>query len=198
VWRVRVSGATGRRPVGIVIDVVDRSPGSASPFRLLRAPWWLLSLYAGVPFGLLLWGATATTGAGGSTSATAGVLAGVLFGLVMGPLLVRRNRRAGPVVEAIPDGQARAVLRAAASGPVPADPAVRAAALALATHQLAGTLRYRWPVAVLLGLFAVLESAAALAYTPWLWVGAALFVAILVVHLRQPGRLRRRIEELRA
>jgi hypothetical protein len=191
-WRVRASGATAGAAVGIVIAVADQSPGSANRFRLLRAPWWLLSLYVGVPFGLLLWGVAATTGAAGSTSAITAVLGGVLAGLVGGPLLARAH----PEADAVPEDQRRAVRRAAAGGPVPADPAVRAAAAALAARQLAAAVRYRWPVAVVLGLLTLLESAAALAYTPWLWVGAALFLAILALQLRQPARLRRRIDEL--
>jgi H+/gluconate symporter-like permease len=179
-----------------VTQVADPSSGSANRFRLLRAPWWLLSLYTGVPSGLLLGVLAGLTGADGRTAATFGLLTGVLSGSAMGPLLARIHRRARPVADAIPDGQHRAVLRAAARGPVPVDPEIRAAALALATHQLAGALRFRRPVAGLLGLLAVLESAAALAYTPWLWVGAALFLAILVFQLRQPARLRRRIQEL--
>jgi hypothetical protein len=179
-----------------VINMADASSGSANRFRLLRAPWWLLSLYSGALFGLLLWVIVGIAGADGPTAATTGALIGLLSGLVTGPLLVRLNRRVRPASTADPDRLHRAVLRAAAGGPVPADPQVRAAALALATHQLAGALRYRRPVAGLLGLLTVLESAAALAYTPWLWVGAAVLLAILVFQLRQPARLRRRVEEL--
>jgi hypothetical protein len=170
-----------------VINMVDASSGSANRFRPLRAPWWLLSLYSGVSFGLLLWGVELLAGTDAPTAATTGALAGVFVGLVVG--LLARTRRAAADTQ-------RAVLRAAAGGPVPADSAVRAAALDLATRQLAGALRWRRPAAGLLGLLTVLESAAALAYTPWLWVGAALFVAILAVQLRQPARLRRRIDQL--
>ena len=97
-----------------------------------------------------------------------------------------------------PAGGHRAVLRAAAGGPVPADPELRAAALELATRQLRGAERASRPVAAVLVLCAALESAAALAFTPWLWTGVAVLLVILAVQLRQPARLRRRIDELRA
>jgi hypothetical protein len=91
----------------------------------------------------------------------------------------------------------RAVLRAAAGGPVPADPELRAAALELATRQLRGAQRARRPIAVLLGLCAALEAVAAVVFTPWLWVGTAVLLVILTHQLGQPARLRRRIAELR-
>ena len=160
------------------------------------APWWVLSLYTGPAFGLLLGLYSALTGADALTAGVTGVLGALLFGLVMGPLAARLNRRSRPVVEAIPPGHEREVVRAAARGPAPADPQLRAAALRLATHQLEGALRFRWPVTAGLVLFTLAEAAAALAYTPWLWIGAATFLAILVLQISQPGRLRRRIAEL--
>lgn len=126
-----------------------------------------------------------------------GVVGALLFGLAMGPFLAWLYRRARPAADAVPDGRHREVRRAAARGPVPADPAVREAALRIVEYQLVESSRYRGPAAVLLGLFTVLEAVAALIYTPWLWVGAVLFLAILVLQARQPERLRRRIAELR-
>jgi Flp pilus assembly protein TadB len=81
---------------------------------------------------------------------------------------------------------------------LPADPARREEAVQVAARQLSAAVRHRYPMAVGLGLCVLLESVAAMLYTPWLWVGAAVLLGCLVLQLVQPRRLRRRIERLLA
>jgi hypothetical protein len=163
-----------------------------------RAPWWALGLVNGLLFGLATGVYTGLKAGDGLFGVVAGVLGGLAFGAVLGPIQARARRRARPVVDSIPAGRARDVRRAAIRGPVPTEPDVRAAALRVATYRLGESGRFRVPVTVTLGFFLVVEAVVAVLYSPWFWAAAALFAAVLTFHLVQPGRLRRRIELLRA
>src|SRR4051812_23312780 len=105
---------------------------------LLRAPWWVLSLVTGVLFGIAmaLFGALAQ-GASWPVAAGGGVLGGLLFGAVMGPVLARQNRRLRESTGGASADDLRRARRAVRGGRVPDDPAERALAHGLVTTQLA-------------------------------------------------------------
>ncbi|MEV8376452.1 hypothetical protein AB0P21_27160 [Kribbella sp. NPDC056861] len=86
----------------------------------------------------------------------------------------------------------RPALRAAWSGPVPADPEIRSAALRIAEHQLRQVRRTR-PI-MLIGLALMLVSVVGNAIIdPWKLLFSLCYVPLIVVFAMTPGRLRRRI-----
>lgn len=164
--------------------------------RLLNAPWWVLALVTGVPFGVAM-GVFAGVRDGNLPLALyMGAAAGVLFGLVMGAVLSRQHRRTRAAMAVAP-GRELAVLGAAGKGPAPADPAVREAALHLLTDQRRQLARWRVPSLVLFGAFAVLDAVVAIMGNPWLWLGVALFVGLAALQLVAARRVERRIAVLR-
>jgi hypothetical protein len=163
--------------------------------RVLHAPWWVLALVMGVPFGVAM-GIFAYVRDGNLPLALyMGAATGVFFGLLMGAVLARQNRRTRAAMAVAP-GQEQAVLRATNKGPVPSDPAVREAALRLLDGQRAQLARWRVPALVLFGLFAVLDAVAALMGAWWLWLGVALFVGLAALQLVAARRVERRIAVL--
>jgi len=125
-----------------------------------------------------------------------GMLAGVAFGAVMGPLAARHNRRARSMLGPLPAEDFAVVLRAAARGPVPADPQLRRAAGRLAQLRLDELNRNRaWTSAVFLLAF-LLEVYAAVVTSAWFWLGALVFASAIAGQLWFPRRLLRRIEQL--
>jgi hypothetical protein len=165
--------------------------------RLLRAPWWVLSLVSGALFGVAMTlFAALTQGERWPVAVVGGVLAGVLFGAVMGPLLARQNRRLRDSIGSASAEDLRRARRAARGGPAPADPEQRALAHRLVTTQL-GELRRRRRVSVaVFSVFLVLEGLMAVTYSPWFWLAAAFFAAMLALVLLLPRRLERRAAEL--
>jgi hypothetical protein len=160
---------------------------------LLRSPWWVLSLVTGAVFGVLmaLFGGL-VQGEGWPAAAAGGAVSGVLFGLVMGPLLARMNRRFTEAVGNSSDDQLRRARRAVRGGPVPEDAADRALAYRLATTSLADLRRRRWSSGVVFTLFTALLVVAALTQSPWYWVVAGLSAGMVAVVLMLPRRLERR------
>jgi hypothetical protein len=163
--------------------------------RLLNAPWWVLALVTGVPFGLVMGVFVAVRDGDPLLAAYMGAVAGTFFGLAMGVVLARQNRRARAALTVAP-GQELAVLRAAGKGPAPADPAVREAALRLVIDQRRQLARWRIPSLVLFGAFAVLDAVVAITGNPWLWLGVALFVGLAALPLVTARRVERRIAVL--
>jgi Flp pilus assembly protein TadB len=164
---------------------------------LLRAPWWVLSLVTGGLFGvnMALFGALFQEERW-PVAVVGGVLAGVLFGAVMGPLLARQNRRWRDSVGTSSTDDLRRARRAARGGPVPTDPEQRALAHRLVTTQL-GELRRRRRLSVtVFSVFLVLEAVMAVTRSPWFWLAAAFFAAMLALVLAYPRRLERRAAEL--
>ncbi|MGY1623693.1 hypothetical protein ACI789_15970 [Geodermatophilus sp. SYSU D00965] len=164
---------------------------------LLRAPWWVLSLVTGGFFGvaMALFGAL-TQGESWPVAVVGGVLAGVLFGAVMGPLLARQNRRFQESVGTSSAGDLRRARRVARGGPVPADPEQRALAHRLVTTQLGELRRRRRFTVTVFSVFLVLEAVMAVVSSPWFWLAAAFFAAMLALVLVLPRRLERRAAEL--
>lgn len=132
--------------------------------RLLTAPWWMLSLGAGVLLGLaislflmfvvpLVYGPA--TGSGTTFRLVVGIVfvaGGIVVGLLLGPVLARENQRACVTLGDLPAERQREAVRAVSRGPVPADPEVRSAAARLAGFHLAQTLRNRKAAVVIFPL----------------------------------------------
>jgi hypothetical protein len=203
-WEAQIRAT---RPVRPAQDVADQHDPPVR-HRLLTAPWWMLSLGASVLFGLatglllmfvtpLLYGPA--TGSGTTfrfVGGIVGVAGGIVFGLVLGPVLARENQRALITLGDLPAERQREAVRAASRGPVPADPEVRSAAARLAEFQLAQTLRSRKAAVVILPLNIVAQVLLTISGSAWHWVLAAFFAVPLAVIVWQPRRLRRRIDLL--
>jgi hypothetical protein len=129
-----------------------------------------------------------------------GLGGGALTAVAMGLSVRNLQRRLRPAVESLSPEAARAAYRAARHGPIPAQPEVRAAALDIAEHQLAGFVRVR--IWLLLAGVCVVASQFALALDddgfdwPRLLVAVGFAVAFGTLFL-QPRLSWRRIAQLR-
>jgi len=168
--------------------------------KLQTAPWWVLSLIQGVFFG------TATTvinhlqhpGSGWKGAILGGLVGGVFFGAVMGPLIVRAGRRALAAAGNVPARTLRVAARAVNRGHPPLDPETRHAAELLATYQLKQLARSRGLSLVLFGFFGVVSVVVALTSSPWWWIAVSIHAAFFGLYLVGPRHLQRRIEILKS
>lgn len=157
----------------------------------------------GVPFGVLmgLFGAY-RHGHDAVDGLVTGIFSGVLFGLAMSWLTARqqaaRDRRTAPFTAGLTAQGRTLAMRASHRGPVPDDPAIRAAAAALARDQLEQTTSQRGRNLAGLAAFTVLELVQALTSSPWFWLAVLLFAGFFVALLRQPRALHRRLSRLNA
>lgn len=164
--------------------------------KLTMAPWWVQGLVSG-----LLFGAAMTVFAGfrdgrWAAAAATGAVAGVFFGLAMGVMGSKINRRVLAGLEDLPPDELRTVARAASRGPAPADPRLREAAAGLVCRRRDEVLRTR---RVSIGTFSVavpLYVVLALTSTRWWWLAAVMFLVFLVATLLAPARLDRRLAVL--
>ncbi len=102
-----------------------------------------------------------------------------------------------PLLGSLPAEERRVVQRAAAGGPVPADPKLRRAAWRLAAHHLEEMTHYRGLVLIGGGLLLVVEMIAAVVTSVWwYWLAAALPALIVAGDLKSLRCTRRRIELL--
>jgi len=175
--------------------------------RLAGAPWWVYSLFTGVPFGVLQ-----CAPAFGGHSWSLGVIEGAVFGLAMGPLLALMSRRARTAMaEQVCDGQdevagphvteqlrtaTRAVNRAMLRGEVPAEPASRRRAYRLAEYHVTTMRRMRpfvLPILVLITVggfwFARTDQSG--------WWGGLTGLFVLIYNLACEAGLRRAVRLLR-
>jgi len=164
---------------------------------LSGAPRWVLSVWAGALFGAFMAISGVLRGDGWPAALIGGAIGGLVFGAIMGPFAHRTYRRQRQAVGTASPDVERAAGRATWRGPVPEDPEVRAAALALINHQLAEARRRRTFSFSSLTLFSALYVVAALTWSPWWWGAAALFGVLLVMAVGMPGHLRRRADLLR-
>jgi len=166
---------------------------------LLTASWWQRALAMGVPsaaaIALVL---RLGEGAHWESAVLGGLVAGLVIGPALGAMVGRQNRsRLAAVGDAPDDVRSRVAARSTLSGPVPADPAERAATARLIDSQLAEMRRRR--LFSLVSLTGVLgwTTYLAIAGSPWLWAAVAAVAGLLVLVLLVPGRLERRARLLR-
>jgi general stress protein CsbA len=126
-----------------------------------------------------------------------GLVDGVFFGAVMGPLQVRRRRKMVAAIGSMPARDLRVAGRAVMRGPIPTDPQVRQAAEWLAINQLKETSRFRWLGLILLVFLTMVSVAIALTSSLWWWLGAVAIFSMFAFFLLMPIHLRRRIEMLK-
>jgi hypothetical protein len=162
---------------------------------------WLTGILAGLLYGVLFALAAHYLVSEDWTAAViAGAVTGPLFGLVMAIVQRRTDRLFSSLPGDLTRKQRQAATRASRRGPVPADPAIRAAALDLAHRQLE---RYqtRWMRVALVAvpIFLVLSAVASRLDDDHQWwsglvqlAGAALFGFMAF----EPRRLRRRVAAL--
>ena len=166
---------------------------------LARASRWQLGVIMGLSCGLiagLLVGVVFGDGWSGALPAGIGTAVG---GLILGTTIVHGQlQRQAEAVGVLSGPVRRSAGRASLWGPVPEDPATRAAAYALTQHALAEQRRGRvFGVVNTLVVVAVLVVLAIQA-SPWWWIAVALGVGLPVFGgFVLPRRLRRRAELLR-
>jgi hypothetical protein len=164
---------------------------------------WLTGILTGLLYGVLFALAMHYLAAEDWNAAViAGAVTGPPFGIVVTILQRRTNRLMSTLPSDLTKKQRQTAARASRRGPVPTDPAVRAAALNFAHQQLE---RYgaRWMrvALVVAPLFLVLSAVAALLDDDRQWwsgilqlAGAAMFGFMAF----EPRRLRRRVAVLSA
>jgi hypothetical protein len=163
---------------------------------LMQAPWWVLSVVTGVPFGVaMVVGFQVLPSLAGQTTRSLplianvilGMTAGVVSGVVMGRLAARHNRQARSVLGPLPAEDFAVVLRASARGAVPPDPRLRRAAGRLAQLRLDELNRNRAGTSAVFLLGLLLEVYAAVVMSAWFWLGALVFVSAIVGQLWSPA-----------
>jgi hypothetical protein len=173
------------------------------PNGLKRLPTWALATAGGLLFGLVM--ATArvvlTTvidpGSSMTSSAIAGFINGIFVGLVMIPLVVRRNRREAQRT-GLEAGQLARAQRASVKGPTPDDPALLHAARDLCSDRVAMLERWRvWMVGVQV-IAALMTVAAAFAWSLWLLMLAGAVAGLAAYTALLPRLARRRLAVLDA
>ena len=128
-----------------------------------------------------------------------GIFVGAFFGVEMGPLMARMNRRFREAAGDVPPDQLRRVAGLARRGAVPEDPELRRAAHPVALQQRDQLLgQRRWVLPLLALLTAFLVSAALRDGEPdaLSWLVIALLLVLIAAHLLLPRHLARRAELL--
>ncbi len=159
--------------------------------------WWGRALVYGVPFGVVM-GLFDPDGRDSLLERlVTGVIAGVGFGLLMGwatqRQLVARRQRTAAFTAGLTEQGLRSAERASRKGPVPNDPAVNAAAAALARFQLEEITRHRNQVLVIFGVGTLAGAVFAVTGSPWWWLCVLVFAAMIALQLLQPRMLRKRL-----
>jgi hypothetical protein len=163
--------------------------------RWLTAPWWVRAFVMGGAFAALTGGASLVARNG--PSLTWALVFGGVTGFVGGIQDARRSRALRELVGSDRAGTISAARRAAWRGPVPADPAVRAAALRIAEQRADEAQARRLPLVLLLLFVFVAEVALAMFYRPWLWLIVGWLAVVLACLVHAPDWYARRAEELR-
>lgn len=116
--------------------------------RFALAPWWLQAPAYSVLF-FALW-TFYTTAADSRPDWVQCIIVAVVFGLIMGPISARRNRRElAPLVAGVATGDYRQVSKALRIGPPPNDPVILHAAARLADRRATQSMRERGVVMIL-------------------------------------------------
>ncbi|MFI6833732.1 hypothetical protein ACIBG5_41930 [Kribbella sp. NPDC050241] len=165
--------------------------------NLSAAPKWVVALIMGTGFGAGMGIFIKNDGSSWAETLVSGLILSVAFGIPMAFLFDKEQRQMRAVAGDIPTETWKSAYRAAASGPIPEDPEVRAAALRIATHQLRQDGQMPRPVRIGTALLVLTASVIqSVADSPWYLLFAVAPVFILVSHLYLPRRSLRRIELL--
>ncbi len=165
----------------------------------IRDLWWVQAMLSGVVFGVVmgLFAAEQSHGFGVAAGLVAGSIGGVLFGLVVAWVirrqLVARDRRTAAVTAGLTAERRIQALRASRRGPVPGDPAIRAAAAGLTHDDLEQSISHRSKNLTSFSIIGLLDLVLALTSSRWYWPAVLMFAAVIVAQLRQPQALRRRL-----
>lgn len=161
--------------------------------RMLQAPPWVLAVVSGTMFGSS-WALWTHYGDGDSWTASLvpGVLLGLFFGAVVGPIQHRQQRGVREAAARSPEGLSRRVRRAAFRGAVPGEPAVREAAQGLALAQLTQLDRQRRWAPLFFLLMAIVSAVAATTGSPWWSLAVPVWTLAAAWHIWLRGHLRRR------
>lgn len=173
--------------VASISGMGDRDLRGAS----LRAPWWVLSAIAGVIFGIGQFLTNLGEGRSTGASATGALIAGLIFGLIVGPFSARQHRRFLAAQGDVPRESQREVRRAVMRGPAPSDPEVRAAAARVVALQLFQLHRLWWGVILWVALGA-LALWLAVSESPWWLLCGSVFGGFLAYELWLPRHLQQR------
>ncbi|HYN88018.1 MAG TPA: hypothetical protein VER55_05790 [Ardenticatenaceae bacterium] len=158
---------------------------------LMRAPWWVLSLVTGTIFGVGMFAFQLVNGRSVAASAVGAAVAGLFFGLIMGPVSRRMNDRFFAAVGELPPAKHPEVRRAVLRGPVPADLEVRRAAIAVISDQIESHRKLRW--ALFMWLFFIASSLwLAVSDSGWWFLVVLLFTGFFTLHLWTPRHLKKR------
>lgn len=158
----------------------------------------------GVPFGVLmgLFAAYRRHGSNVVAGLIVGIISGVLFGVLMTAVTRRqqaaRDQRTAAFTAGLTAQSRKSAMRASRRGPVPGDPATRAAAAALTRDRLEQSISQRRRSLTGFSVLALLQLVQALTSSPWFWLGVLLFATSIVAQLREPRKLRRRLSRLTA
>lgn len=162
--------------------------------RWLQAPWWALSLAQGALFTVILAAGTALTDHRSFISALpTSLIAGVVFGALMGPKTARMRNDMLAGLPAVSLEQRRVGMRAARRGPTPTDPTVRQVAVHIAEQRLALALRGQRQQLLIFGLGPVGYVAASVWWSRWWLIGAVVFLAFFLTSMHEPRRWLRRL-----
>lgn len=165
---------------------------------LIRAPWWVLALVAGLFYGVGMTVVHVARGEGSWPGTLVyGLIFGTGFGLVMGPILARINRRFRETAGEKYIDRLSGIGWRGWQKKLGNDPELRAAARRITLLQRDQLLRQRrWAIPFFVLMIGVVVWLAVV-QSPWHWLSVVLFTAFLVGHLLMPRRLERRAEELR-
>jgi hypothetical protein len=161
--------------------------------RLNSTPTWALVLVFWLAWAAVIFAITVVETRDLFWSLVFAVLVGLLVGAGTAfPIKTRLGWENGALGDTPKDAR-RLALRAAWKGPLPTDPELRAATLAVAREQLRQTRRGR-PL-LIIALSGAVISAIGLAFTssPWHLLQLVFFFPLLYTFFFAPNRLRKRI-----
>jgi uncharacterized membrane protein AbrB (regulator of aidB expression) len=166
--------------------------------KLQKAPWWVWSLIEGVSFGAYVTALNLQQSHSWRFAVGGGLIGGVLFGAVMGPILARQHRKFSALVGTLPVHERRIAVRAVTRGAAPLDRDVREAAARLATYRLNELSRTFAPTVAMLVLLTVFCGLLAFMSppAPWMWIAAACLAVLTPSYLAWPRYLQRRVKIL--
>lgn len=156
-------------------------------------PRWVLVLFHGVPFGIVMGTFVKTDGESWTSAVVGGLIMGLAFGLAMGFRAYKWQSEMQAAEGGLPAVKATAAHRASSRGPVPEDPEVRAVALRIATQDLAG-FRRTGMASVVVALALIASVVGSVTASPWYLLPVAVFGFALFGQCYWPRRIRQRIE----